>query len=147
MANKKKLTIKTAAKPALTISRPAFTAERLVYVAVANKPLNYPHGKSCVAYIGTTESGAKRIAESAAERAQDLLALHSVTSLSFFVVTCTARQGVKSWRKLEVGLILAFKHLYGTVPRCNKIGKTQAWSDELEYFTRSRLETVLKKYA
>jgi hypothetical protein len=146
MPNNKKLTIKTAAKPALVISRPAFVAEKLVYVAVANKALNYPHGKSCIAYIGTTESGAKRIAESAAKRAQDLLALHSVTSLSFFVVTCSPRKGVKSWRKLEVGLILAFKYLYGTVPRCNTVGKTQAWSDELEYFTRSRLETILKKY-
>jgi hypothetical protein len=146
MANKKKLTIRTAAKPALVISRPAFTAERLVYLAVANKPLKYPHGKSCVAYIGTTASGAARIASSAAERAKDLLALHGVTSLSFFVVTCAKRQNVKSWRKLEVGLILAFKHLYGEVPKRNGSGKKQAWSDELEYFTRSRLESVLKRY-
>jgi hypothetical protein len=49
MANKQKLTIRTAAKPALVISRPAFNAERLVYLAVANKPLKYPHGKSCIA--------------------------------------------------------------------------------------------------
>lgn len=146
MANVKKLTIRTAARPALVISRPAFAAERLVYVAVANKPLKYPHGKSCVAYIGTTRAGAARIAASAAYRAKDLLALHGVTSLSFFVVTCAARQRVKSWRKLEVGLILAFRELYGGVPKCNTKGKNQKWTDELEYFTRSRLESVLKKY-
>ena len=146
MANTKKLTIRTAAKPALVISRPAFNAERLVYVAMANKPLKYPHSKSCIAYIGTTKAGAARIAASAAYRAKDLLALHGVTSLSFFVVACAARQRVKSWHKLEVGLILAFKHLYGSVPKCNVKGKSQNWSDELEYFTRSRLEGVLKKY-
>ena len=146
MANNKKLTIRTAAKPALVISRPAFSAERLVYVAVANKALKYPHAKSRIAYIGTTKAGAARIASSAAYRAKDLLALHGVTSLSFYVVTCAARQRVKSWHKLEVGLILAFKHLYGQVPKCNVKGKNQKWSDEFEYFTRSRLENVLKKY-
>ncbi|WP_146076094.1 hypothetical protein [Caldimonas caldifontis] len=146
MANNKKLTIRTAAKPALVISRPAFSAERLVYVAVANKPLKYPHGRSCIAYIGTTKSGASRIAASAAARAKDLLALHGVTSLSFHIVTCASRQRVKSWHKLETGLILSFRHMYGTVPRCNIKGKNQKWKDELEYFTRSRLEAVLKKY-
>ena len=146
MANSKKLAIKTAAKPALVISRPAFDADRLVYIAVANKALKYPHGKSCVAYIGTTQAGASRIASSAAYRAKDLLALHGVSSLSFFVVTCTSRKGVKSWRKLETGLLLAFKHMYGQVPKCNVKGKNQKWSDELEYFTRARLENVLRKH-
>ena len=146
MANKKKLTIRAAAKPALVISRPAFTADRLVYLAVASKALKYPHGKSRIAYIGTTKAGASRIASSAAHRAKDLLALHGVNSLSFFVVTCAARQRVKSWRKLEVGLILSFRQLYGDVPKCNVKGKNQKWSDELEYFTRHRLESVLTKY-
>jgi hypothetical protein len=40
MANNRKLMIRTAAKPALVISRPAFSAERLVYIAVANKKLS-----------------------------------------------------------------------------------------------------------
>lgn len=146
MANNKKLTIRTAAKPALVISRPAFTSEHLVYLAVANKSLKYIHGKSRIAYIGTTKAGAARIAASAAVRAKGLLALHGVTGLSFYVVTCTSRQGVKSWRKLEIALILAFKHLYGQVPKCNVRGKNQKWSDELEYFTRSRLEGVLKTH-
>jgi hypothetical protein len=146
VANKKKLTIRIAAKPAIVISRPAFSAARLVYLAVANKGLKYPHGKSRIAYIGTTKAGASRIAASAAARAPGLLSLHGVTSLSFYVVTCTTRKGVKSWHKLEVGLIIAFKHLYGQVPRCNAQGKNQKWRDELDYFTRPRLESVLKKY-
>lgn len=146
MANDKKLRIRTAAKPALVISRPAFQAEKLVYIAVANKPLKYPHGKSSIVYIGTTEAGASRIASSAANRAKELLALHGVTSLEFYVVTCAARQHVKSWRKLETGLILAFKHMFGKVPRCNTVGKNQSWNDELQYFTLPRLEAILNKY-
>jgi hypothetical protein len=142
----KKLTISHSLKPVLVISRQAFKAEKLVYIAVANKPLNYEHGKSCVAYIGTSKNGASRMAESAAERARDLCRLHGVSSLSLYVVTCSARQRLRSWRKLESALILAFKHRYGTVPICNKSGARQKWSDELEYFTRSRLEKVLDKH-
>jgi hypothetical protein len=146
MPKRKKLTIRTAARPAIVIFRPALSAKRLVYVAVANKRLKYPHGRSCIAYIGTTKAGARRIAASAAVRAPGLLSLHGVTALSFFVVTCRARQNVESWKKLETGLIVAFKHLYGEVPKCNVHGKNRRWGDVLNYFTRSRLEAVLEKY-
>jgi hypothetical protein len=118
-----------------------------VYIAVANKKLKYPHGVSRIAYIGTTKAGASRIASSAASRAPELFALHGVNELSFFVVTCAARQKVKTWHKLEVGLILTFKHMYGEPPKCNKKGKNQEWKDEREYFTRDRLESVIKKYS
>jgi hypothetical protein len=146
MANSKKLTIQVAPKPALAISRQAFKAEKLVYLAVVNKPLAYPHSKSRIAYIGTTEVGASRMAASAAHRAKSLFALHGVKTLYFHVVTCAPRQKVNTWKKLESGLILAFKHLYGEVPRCNIQGKRKKWADELEYFTIKRLESVLKKH-
>lgn len=147
MANNKKLTIQACAKPSIVITRNALKSERLVYVAVTNRALKYPHGKSCIAYIGTTKAGAIRIASSAAAKAPKLLALHGVTHLEFFVVTCSSRQSVKTWRKLEYGLILAFKHLYGAPPKCNKQGENMKWSDELEYFTRARLEGVIEKYS
>ena len=146
VANNKKLRVRSSSKPALVISRPALNAERLVYLAVANKALKYPHGRSRIAYIGTTKVGAGRIAASAAYRAKDLLELRGVKSLSFYVVTCTARQRVKSWQKLETGLILSFRHMYGSAPRCNVMGKNQKWDDELLYFTRNRLENVLRKH-
>ena len=147
MANSKKLTIKTSKRSAITITRSAIKADHLVYVAVANKKLKYPHGGSRIAYIGTTKAGAKRIANSAAYRAPQLLALHGVSELSFFVITCAPRQAVETWRKLEVGLILTFKHTYGEPPKCNTKGKNQKWKDELEYFTRIRLEGVIEKYS
>jgi len=118
-----------------------------VYIAVANKKLSYPHGSSRIVYIGTTKAGASRIASSAAYRASQLLALHGVSELSFFVITCASRKAVKTWHKLEVGLILTFKHMYGEPPKCNTKGKNQKWKDELEYFTRNRLETVIKMYS
>jgi hypothetical protein len=147
MANKKKLTIRTSKRYAIKITRSAFKADRLVYVAVANKKLKYPHGKSRIVYIGTTKAGASRIANSAAYRATDLLELYGVNELSFFIITCATRQAVQTWRKLESGLILAFKYLYGEPPKCNTKGKNQKWKDELEYFTRNRLEAVIKHYS
>lgn len=147
MAKNKKLTVQTSKRSAITISRSALKADRLVYIAVANKKLSYPHGSSRIVYIGTTKAGASRIASSAAYRASQLLALHGVSELSFFVITCASRKAVKTWHKLEVGLILTFKHMYGEPPKCNTKGKNQKWKDELEYFTRNRLETVIKMYS
>lgn len=147
MANTKKLTIQTTKQPAFVISRNALKAERVVYLAVTNKALSYPHGKSSIAYIGTTKSGADRIATSAAAKARELLALHGVKRLEFYVVTCVSRQKITSWKKLESGLILSFRQLYGSPPMCNTQGKKKKWTDELEYFTRSRLESVITKYS
>lgn len=147
MANSKKLTIQMPKQSALTITRSAVKADRLVYLAVANKKLKYKHGSSRIAYIGTTGAGASRIASSAAKRATQLLALHGVMELEFFVVTCVARQRVKTWQKLEVGLILTFKAIYGEPPRCNKKGKNQKWKDEADYFTEGRLRSVIEKYS
>jgi hypothetical protein len=147
MANKKKLTIQTTKRYAIKITRSAFKADRLVYVAVANAKLKYPHGKSRIVYIGTTKAGARRIASSAAYRAPDLFGLYGVNELSFFIITCSTRQAVKTWSKLESGLILTFKYLYGEPPKCNKKGKNQKWRDELAYFTRNRLEAIIKHYS
>jgi len=147
MANTKKLTITTSKRSAMKITRSALKAKRLVYIALANKPLKYRNGRSRIAYIGTTKKGAPRIADSAAKCAVEALKLHGVSELSFSVVTCTPRPAVQTWRKLEAGLILEFKALYGDQPLCNTQGKRQKWKDELEYFTAHRLESVIKKYS
>ncbi|MDO8444628.1 MAG: hypothetical protein Q7T53_00745 [Deltaproteobacteria bacterium] len=147
MANNKKLTIQTSKRAAITITRSAFKADRLVYIAIANKALKYRHGTSKIVYIGTTKAGASRIAGSAAARASQLFELHGVTELTFFIITCAARQAVKTWHKLEVGLILTFRELYGEPPKCNTKGKNQKWNDERDYFTDDRLVKVIEKYS
>ena len=141
------LTRKSPKLPAVTITREAVKSDKLVYFAVANKPWSYPNGKSRIVYIGTTQNGAHRMAASAAMKAGDMLDLHGVKQLEFFAITCKSRQNVKTWRKLERALILTFKYLYGEAPECNVQGKNMKWTDELKYFTRNRLESVIAQHS
>jgi hypothetical protein len=55
--------------------------------------------------------------------------------------------GVKTWHKLERGLLLAFKDKFGEPPKCNIAGKNMQWTDELDYFTQERLNRVIDKYS
>jgi hypothetical protein len=144
------LTIRTSAKPALTITRTAVQSADLVYVAVANVPVKYPNGYSRIVYIGKTAKGAKRIAQSAAAKANEMLGLFGVSHLELFVVTCSAVAGnnsVDAIHKLERGLILAFKDNFGEPPRCNTAGKKMIWTDEENFFTYYRLNSVIEKYS
>jgi hypothetical protein len=95
--------------PAVQIARSAVHAAKLVYVARANKRLNYKLQKSSIAYIGTTKKGADRIAASAAKQARDLLGTHGIKHLAIFVVTCRAQKNVESWKLLERALIIRFR--------------------------------------
>ena len=141
-----KLSIKISTKPAVIIHRRANTNKRLVYVAVANKSHRYPYGRSHVVYIGSTKRGAFRVAASAAAKARELLTKYGVKELQFFTVSCRRRPHVKTWMKLERGLLLTFRETFGNVPIGNKQGKKMKRTDELNYFTRRRLEAVLDKY-
>jgi hypothetical protein len=143
----RKLPIKAPRSPALTINRDAIKGDRLVYVAVANKKINYRFGGSRIVYIGTTRAGASRIAASAAAKASDMLALHGVKQLEFYVVTCRGRKRVQTWKKLERGLILTFRQMFGDPPRCNVQGKRMKWTDELYYFTEARLREIVKRFS
>lgn len=102
--------------------------------------------RSAVVYIGTTTTGASRVAASAASKAKSLLTHHGVKQLDFYVVTCSPRRNVQTWRKLESALLLTFKHSYGAVPVGNIAGKRKPPRDELEYFRESRLRAILKGY-
>src|SRR5690348_927926 len=103
------LTVKSPKSPSVTITREAVKSEKLVYIAVANKKLSYPNGKSKVAYIGTTKNGAHRMAASAASKAIEMLELRGIRTLEFFAVTCKSRQKVQTWKKLERALLLTFR--------------------------------------
>jgi hypothetical protein len=143
----RKLTIKVGRRPAIVITRAALQHDRLVYLALTNHPFRYLYGRSRIAYIGTTKRGARRIAASAASKADRMLALHGVKELRFYVVSCRSRQGVRTWHRLERALLLTFREMHGEIPRCNSQGKRMKWRDELEYFTLKRLRAVLTKYA
>lgn len=143
----KKLTIRSYRKPAVVINRSAVATKRLVYIAVANKKRKYTYGRSKIVYIGTTQAGASRVASSAASKAKQLLGLYGVTHLEFHVLSCSARQNVETWKKLERGLLIEFREMYGDIAECNKQGNRMKWRDELTYFTKRRLRSIIQEYS
>lgn len=127
----------------MTVNRIAIGNERLVYAICADKKIKYPHGSSPVVYFGTTEKGVDRIASSAAYRAPDVLAMHGVKSLDVRIITCAARQGIKSWKMLERALLLGFRAQFGEVPACNTQGKNMQETREFEVFSRERIRQIV----
>jgi len=143
----KRLSVSLKAKPAMQVSRVSIGKKKLVYVIVAQRAIKYPWGRSKVAYIGTTKKGMARIAQSAAAKAEDVLGLHGVREFHVRIITCTSRRGVETWKKLERALLLTFRHMYGALPPCNKVGKNMRLRDEFDYFRRDRLERLLRELA
>ncbi len=141
-----KLTVSISSKPAVIIHRRANANKRLVYLAVANKAHKYVYGRSHVVYIGSTKKGASRVAASAAAKARELLTERGVRQLQFFTVSCRRRPHVKTWLKLERGLLLTFREIFGQIPIGNTQGKKIKPTDELDFFNRKRLTAVLDKY-
>ena len=129
---------------ALIARRVILRDEKLVYVLVANKKLQYKTGRSSIAYIGTTKNGGARIAQSVATRAKRILSLHGVTEFQARTVSCKPRQRVKMWHKLERAMLICFKELYGEIPECNVQGKNFVEVDEFEYFSKVRVKRVLE---
>jgi hypothetical protein len=145
--SKRKLKISRGSVHALEVGRSALHSTSLVYLAVANKALKYPRSQSKIAYIGTTGVGGARIFTSAAALAPRALYLHGVNTLKFYAITCMPRQKVKTWRKLERGLILKFREQFGAIPKLNTQGKNFEWTDEKNYFTDAGLAAVVKHYS
>lgn len=136
----KRLTVQLRRREAMRVSRVALGAPKLVYVIVTDKKLRYRDGRSRIAYVGTTKNGMTRLAQSAASRTDDILRRRGVESFRVHVVTCRKRRNVKTWRKLERALLLAFRDKYGQVPVCNVHGKRMVERNEFEYFARSRID-------
>jgi hypothetical protein len=128
---------------ALRATRVTIGKDRLVYLLIADKRLKYKNGKSRIAYIGTTKKGVARIAQSVATRAEDILGLHGVRTFHARIVTCGPRQRVKTWAKLERGLLLCFRDRFGEVPRFNSQGKRMKVTDEFYYFAKRILINIV----
>lgn len=129
--------------PAMTMTRIALDHERLVYVICANRKLTYPNGRSPIVYIGTTRTGVARMATSAADRSWDVLWSRGVTSFEVRVITCPARQGLKSWIKLERAMLLAFREKFGEPPMCNIHGRRIREKNEFDLFARGRINQII----
>jgi len=120
--------------------------KNLVYVAVANKMISYPFRKSPIVYIGTTSRGLLRILESAGARSENILSQHGITKIHFFVLTCTARQKLSSWKILERALIGRFRELYGDIPCENAKLRKSADRSWAQLFEERQLDKVLGSY-
>jgi len=141
----RRLTISLKTGHAMRVSRLSVGSTRLVYVIVQNKQIQYRWGRSYVAYIGTTEKGIDRIAQSAATKAPDVLRAHGVDRFEVRVVTSRPRQRVKTWKKLERAMLLAFREMFGEVPKHNVHGKNITEVDEFDLFARERVKEVLRQ--
>ena len=144
MAKETRLKISQKGK-ALSIYRPAIEHERLVYIALANKAVQYQIGSSRIVYIGETRNGAFRIGASAADKAATLLAEHGMKRIDIVVVTCSSRQRVKTWEKLETALLIKFRHRHGEIPRFNVQGKNKEWRVVERYFSQEAVEKALSR--
>jgi predicted GIY-YIG superfamily endonuclease len=142
-----RLQIKGGKTAVLLIRREAILSEKLIYLAISNKAHQYPHGTSSrIVYIGTTKKGATRVAASAAGKAGDFLKQHGMRELTFYTLTCNARQNVKTWLKMERAFLLAFRSIYGAVPMFNKQGSRIAEKDEFKLFSRDAVEKKIKEF-
>jgi hypothetical protein len=144
MAALRRLSIKAHRYETLYVARMPEDCERLVYVFRCDKRLTYPNGeKSRIAYIGTTASGVWRLTSSAAERAGHILGERGVESFTAHILTCTPRQRVKTWHKLERAMLLQFRELFDRVPICNTHGRQMVETDEFTYFAKARVTDLI----
>ena len=145
MAGKRKLSISLKRDEALLATRVTIRAKKLVYVLVCDKRFRYETGRSRIAYIGTTKRGVKRVASSMAVKVDEILTYRGVRKVHARIITCTPRQGIETWRKLERALLLVFREAYGEPPMWNVHGKRMKERDEFRYFRKRRLEQLLEE--
>ncbi len=147
MGADRRLSISLRHGHALEATRVSVGRNNLVYAIVADKKFKYPRGRSRVAYIGTTRHGVHRVAASVAGKADEILTERGVRSCRAHIITCRARQRVKTWLKLERALLVVFRQLYGHVPRFNSHGRKMGPRDVFDYFSRARVRSILEELA
>jgi hypothetical protein len=82
--------------------------------------------------------------KSAAAKAEAVLRQHGVKRFDVRIVTCRPRQAVKTWHKLERAMLLTFRELFGEVPELNTHGSGIRELDEFDYFSRSRVRSLIQ---
>lgn len=139
--------LKVQDKPAITITRSAYAATEVVYIAYANRPLRYSHDDSRIAYIGSTKKGAWRIAGSAAWKAEDLVQRHGVHTLEYYVIVAPRYGTRPTYRSLERALLLRFRERYGSPPIANQQGRRMRWREDDRIYTAASIDRVLDDFA
>lgn len=130
---------------ALELTRVSVGKAKLVYALITDKKIKYDLGKSRIAYIGTTEKGNARIAQSVAARAEDIFDIRGVHAFHARIITCRPRKNVKTWRQLERALLIKFKEMYGEIPYCNTQGKNISRFKEFKYFAEAGVQATIEE--
>lgn len=138
-------TLHHSTNPIIRIHRESAEANKLVYIAVANRMFRYSRwGKSRIVYIGMTKVGVNRVASSAAHKAAEILKEFNCKHLDFYTIHASGHQGVALWEKLERALIIRFREIMGDVPRFNRLYKYAQWRDEQRYVSQANLDAIIK---
>ena len=146
-ATMSRLYVNLYGKPVMTVHRRVLKKKKVVYLLTGARPIKYKGGRSQVVYIGTTKKGVHRIASSAAGRAVEILLTRGLKELSVYVVSCSSRPGLPTWKRLEDALIAAFRIEYEQLPRCNSQGLKKKWNDELDkMFKLKAINKVLRRF-
>jgi hypothetical protein len=139
----RRLTISLKRRPVITVDRTSIGRLKLAYVILADKKVRYPKGRSKIVYIGTTKRGINRVAWSAAVRSEEIFSIRGVSSFEARMITCKARQRVRTWHQLERALLIEFTRRFGSTPRCNSHGKRFKERKEFLLFSRRRIATII----
>ena len=141
-----RLRISLERQPAMHVTRVGLAHDKLVYVLVTRRPLKYQWGRrSRIAYIGMTQNGLSRVANSLAYRAKEILVGRGISECDVRIVTCRGRRRVRTWAKLERAMLLSFRETFGEVPKCNTQGKLMRETDEFQYFSRTAVKQVIEE--
>ena len=139
----RRLKAKCSKKPSLKLLRGRqWEKKKMAYILLADKSYQTTSGlRSRVIYIGTTAKGAGRPAASAVNKASQIFYKdHGVREIDVFIVTCSGRQNMQTWKLLEAALIHTFWNIYHQIPKKNK--KKPAYVDGV--FGQRALEKIIR---
>ena len=142
-----KLRISKKQKSLLRISRRKLNESQMVYIACADRAIKYKNGRSRILYIGTTKDGIHRVAKSAADHAKEFFSIHGVKKVYIYPITVSRRRNLRTWKLLEVALLMMFKTIFEQVPFCNMHGKNYKWGVMREHFNIHQLEQVINAHS
>ncbi len=86
------------------------------------------------------------MAQSAATRAPDILALHGVSKFDVYPVSSSGRPGARGWwKKVERAFIIGFLEEYGAPPKLNSQGKMFRRTNEFELFSEEIVKRIIRE--
>ncbi len=129
-------------KPVIKLARSRqLQKNKMAYILVCNKSYLTQSGRrTYIIYIGTTSQGAGRPAASAVNKASRFYKDFGVKMIDVYVVTCQGQKNIRSWERLEAGLINAFWNIYHQMPKHNK--KRPTYIDGT--FSAKALEKIIR---